>query len=174
MFLQNKREKPSSEINKEQNLVSKGTKITGDVEAQGDFRIDGTVKGKVKTSGKVVVGKNGYINGGLECKNVDIEGKIKGKIKVSGSVNLRPTAFVEGEISTAQLSIAPGATFNASCDMKDEKNTEKKEEKKPETAEKKDEKKTDPKNENGNGKNPEKKPKKHGRTGQKGKEKQPT
>ncbi|HET7360548.1 MAG TPA: polymer-forming cytoskeletal protein [Salinimicrobium sp.] len=171
MFLQNKREKPASETNKEQNLVSKGTKITGDVVAQGDFRIDGTVKGTVKTSGKVVVGKNGYINGGLECENVDIEGKIKGKIKVSGSVNLKPTAFVEGEISTAQLSIAPGATFNASCDMKEDKSTEKKKEKKPEIPT---EKKTEPKNEKGNGKNIEKKTKKNGRTGQKGKEKQPT
>lgn len=176
MFLKNKRDKPISETRKEQNLISRGTKIKGDVEAQGDFRIDGTVNGSVKTTGKVVVGKNGFINGGLECENVDVEGKIKGKLIISGSVNLRPTAFVEGEMSTSQLTIAPGATFNASCAMKDEKGTEKKAVKEVEKKLEKPEKtektaKTVKKPEE----NLENKPKKNERRpGQKGKQKQPT
>jgi len=47
------------ETNTQQNIIAHGTKIVGDITSQGPFRIDGTVDGNVKTSGKVVVGKSG-------------------------------------------------------------------------------------------------------------------
>jgi len=45
------------ETSTSQNIIAQGTKIVGDIASEGPFRIDGTVEGNVKTSGKVVVSK---------------------------------------------------------------------------------------------------------------------
>ncbi|MFZ2282249.1 MAG: polymer-forming cytoskeletal protein, partial [Lutibacter sp.] len=37
-------------------MVGKNTSIVGDVKSEGDFRIDGSVEGTIKTAGRVVIG----------------------------------------------------------------------------------------------------------------------
>ena len=49
------------------NMIGAGTVITGDIYSKGDIRVDGTLKGSVITEGKVVVGKEGVIEGDVEC-----------------------------------------------------------------------------------------------------------
>ena len=106
------------ETSLQQNIIAKGTKIVGDVASQGPFRIDGTIEGNVKTSGKVVVGKTGFIKGTLQGENADFEGKFSGKLILSGTLSLKSTAHIEGEVHTSKLAVEPGATFNATCSMK--------------------------------------------------------
>ena len=48
----------------------------------------------------------------------DVEGKFKGNLIVSGTLSLRASAYIEGDVQIEQLSVEPGATFNASCVMK--------------------------------------------------------
>jgi cytoskeletal protein CcmA (bactofilin family) len=117
MFNQDKA-KSTTENSKEQNKISPGTKIKGNIEAKGGFRIDGCVEGTVKTPGKVVIGKDGYVNGELECENADIEGKFSGNLKIQGTLSLRSTAVIDGEAIVSKLAVEPGATFNATCTMR--------------------------------------------------------
>ena len=116
MFSDNKKNNPDHV--KEQNKISQGTKITGDITSKGGIRIEGTIEGNISTPGKVVVGKAGLIDGTLECENADFEGKFTGKLNVSGTLSLRATAVIEGEVEAGKLAIEPGATFNATCVMK--------------------------------------------------------
>ncbi len=116
------------------NMIGVGTIITGDVNSNGDLRIDGTLKGSVATEGKVVLGKNGIIEGDVVCNNADIAGEIKAKITVSQLLTLKSTAKLKGDIITNKLSIEPGAVFSGSCsmgavikDIKDVQRPEKKE-----------------------------------------------
>lgn len=113
-----KKGKTTSEAVNQQNSIAKGTTITGDIMSDGDFRIEGTIQGNVKTPGKVVLGKTGVINGTLEGANADIEGKFSGKLILSDTLALRGSAFVEGEVVVGKLAVEPGATFNATCIMK--------------------------------------------------------
>lgn len=106
------------ETSTQQNIIAQGTKIVGDIASQGAFRIDGTVEGNVKTSGKIVVGKTGFIKGTLQGENADFEGKFSGKLILSGTLSLKSTAHIEGEVHTSKLAVEPGATFNATCSMK--------------------------------------------------------
>lgn len=110
--------KSTTENSKDQNKIAAGTRIKGNIEAKGCFRIDGYVEGTVKTPGKVVIGKEGSVNGELECENADIEGKFSGNLKISGTLSLRSTAVIEGEATVSKLAIEPGATFNATCTMR--------------------------------------------------------
>ncbi|MBT3621665.1 polymer-forming cytoskeletal protein [Flavobacteriales bacterium] len=116
------------------NMIGAGTVITGDVFSKGDIRVDGTLKGSVITEGKVVLGREGIIEGDIECKDADISGTIKAKISVSQLLSLKATAKLNGDIITNKLSIEPGAEFTGSCsmgavikDIKDAGKTEQKE-----------------------------------------------
>ena len=99
------------------NMIGAGTVITGDVFSKGDIRVDGTLKGSVITEGKVVLGREGVIEGDIECKDADISGTIKAKITVSQLLSLKTTAKLNGDIITNKLSIEPGAEFTGSCSM---------------------------------------------------------
>ncbi|WP_194851540.1 bactofilin family protein [Nonlabens antarcticus] len=112
-----KSNKNTEVIGNSQNRIAQGTIITGDIESEAGFRIDGEIKGTLKTKAKVVIGKDGKIDGTLECSNADIEGSFSGTLKVDGLLSLKSTAIIEGEVSTHKLSVEPGATFNASCNM---------------------------------------------------------
>jgi len=102
----------------QQNMISQGTKIIGNISSNSDFRVEGNIEGELKTSGKVVVGKSGVINGSLIGENADFEGSFSGKLKLGGMLTLRSSAYIEGEVEISKLSVEPGATFNATCSMK--------------------------------------------------------
>lgn len=102
----------------QQNLLAKGTTVTGDIVSDGDFRIEGTIQGNIKTPGKIVVGRTGFVNGTLKGANADLEGKFSGKLILSETLSLKSTAHVEGEVEVGKLAVEPGATFNATCVMK--------------------------------------------------------
>ncbi|NER09885.1 protein CcmA, bactofilin family [Muriicola jejuensis] len=118
MFSDNKKPKAMTETGGQPNRIEKHTKIKGDIVSEADFRIDGKLNGNLKTSGKVVIGKDGYINGKVECLNADIEGNFNGELLVSELLTLKSSALIEGTVTVAKLAVEPGATFNASCSMK--------------------------------------------------------
>lgn len=41
----------------------KNTTINGDIISEGDFRIDGTLEGNIKTKGRVIIGIDGSVKG---------------------------------------------------------------------------------------------------------------
>lgn len=117
MFSDNKKGRTPDHSN-QQNRISQGTKITGDISSQGGFRIDGEIDGTINTPNKVVIGKSGVIKGSLICKDADIEGHVNGTVQVSNLLSIKSSARIEGEVVVGKLAVEPGAMFNASCDMK--------------------------------------------------------
>ena len=118
MFSDNKKDRQTPEGTSNQNIISNGTKIVGDLVSEGDFRIDGIVEGNLKTSGKVVVGKTGHIKGTLQGTDAYFEGKFSGKLALSGTLTLKTSSHIEGEVVVGKLAVEPGATFNVTCVMK--------------------------------------------------------
>jgi len=101
---------------KPNNIVA-GTTIKGEITADGDFRIDGTLIGSINCKGKIVIGQSGSIDGEIICQNADISGKIKAHVNVEQLLMLKATAELNGDVITGKISIEPGAKFTGSCDM---------------------------------------------------------
>lgn len=118
MFSDSKSNKQSQDNLSSQNIISQGTKIVGDFNSEGDFRIDGIIEGTITTTGKIVVGKSGYIKGTLQGTDAYFEGKFSGKLSLSGTLTLKASAEIDGEVVAGKLAVEPGATFNVSCIMK--------------------------------------------------------
>ena len=132
MFINKNESMKKEEATAAVNMIGAGTVITGDVYSKGDIRVDGILKGSVITEGKVVLGRDGIIEGDIECSTADISGTIKAKITVSQLLLLKASAKLNGDIITNKLSIEPGAEFTGSCSMggaviKDIKRAEKQE-----------------------------------------------
>ena len=117
MFSDNKKGK-NLDHSSQQNRISQGTKIIGEIISQGGFRIDGEIEGNINTPNKMVIGKTGIVKGSLICEDADIEGHVEGKIQVTNLLSIKSTARIEGEVTVGKLAVEPGAAFNASCDMK--------------------------------------------------------
>lgn len=111
----------NNELNGQPNRIERSTIITGEIVSEADFRIDGTLEGTITTSGKVVIGKEGVINGNVNCSFADVEGKFSGKIEVKESLSLKSTSSVEGEVIIGKLIVESGASFNAKCSMRSAK-----------------------------------------------------
>src|SRR6187431_968957 len=106
------------------NRIVEGTLIKGDIISQADFRLDGELTGNFQTTGKIVIGPAGVVNGDIICKNADIEGRFNGKIQVAEILNIKNKASIHGEVECGKLSVEPGADFSATCKMKtNSKNT---------------------------------------------------
>ncbi len=111
----------------ERNIIAKKTTIVGDINSEGDFRIDGTLEGTLNTNGRVIIGASGIVSGKIDSLNADIEGKFSGKLEVKKTLALKATADISGEVIVGKLSVEPGAAFNASCVMRVLSEEEKKE-----------------------------------------------
>ena len=103
--------------NKLPNMIGPGTKIVGNIETNGDIRIDGIIEGNVNSKGKVVVGANGFVKGEVVCSNAEISGTLNGKMAVNELLSLKSSSKVSGDIKSGKLSIEPGAIFSGTCTM---------------------------------------------------------
>ena len=99
------------------NMLGSGTTIKGDIQSNGDFRIDGTLIGSINSKGKIVIGQTGNVEGEINCRNADISGHVKAQIVVAELLTLKASAKISGEITTSKLSIEPGARFSGTCNM---------------------------------------------------------
>ena len=99
------------------NLIGNGTTIKGEITATGDIRVDGTIIGTMKSTGKVVIGQQGIVEGDIVCNSADISGRVKGTVRVEELTTLKSTSRLEVELFTKQLFIDVGAIFTGRCDM---------------------------------------------------------
>jgi cytoskeletal protein CcmA (bactofilin family) len=99
------------------NMIGPGTKIVGNIQTNGDFKIDGNIEGNVSSKGKIVVGINGFIKGEIICANAIISGTVNGKLVVSELLSMQSSSKISGDIRATKLSIEPGAIFSGTCTM---------------------------------------------------------
>ncbi len=105
------------EADSSRNIIAAGTVIKGDIQSDGNIRVDGTVIGTLNCKGKVVLGTTGKIEGEVVCQNANLSGEAKMRITVAELLLLQSTAKLFGEITTGKLGIEPGAIFSGTCNM---------------------------------------------------------
>lgn len=99
-------------------VVGPSVKIQGDLNSEGNIRIEGAVAGKVQTTQSVHVGEAAKIAADVQAGNAIIAGEVHGNIRVAESLILQPSARVAGDISCTTLRVEDGAQFTGKCTMK--------------------------------------------------------
>jgi cytoskeletal protein CcmA (bactofilin family) len=98
-------------------IIGAGTTISGNIQSNGDIRIDGILKGNLSSKSKILIGAEGAVEGDIDGKQADILGKVTGKVKVADLLYLHGQAVVDGDIYAGKLQIEPTASFNGQCHM---------------------------------------------------------
>jgi cytoskeletal protein CcmA (bactofilin family) len=88
--------------------------ITGNLESQGDVRVEGQISGDIRCA-NLVIGREATVSGDIVADEAVVRGKVKGTIRAN-RVILQDTACVESAIYHRVLSVNEGASFEGqSC-----------------------------------------------------------
>ncbi len=98
--------------------IASGTTIKGKIKSKGDLRVDGVIVGDVQTSGRLIVGTDGKVDGILDTDYTEVSGKLELKKISSKVLKLNSTAQFKGEVEVESLVVESGAIINGSISMK--------------------------------------------------------
>lgn len=94
-------------------LVGAGTTIEGTLSYVGGLRIDGTVKGDIRSAngeaGMVIISELGCVIGEVHAAHLVVSGKVNGPVYVTDVLELQPKAQVTGDVRYRTLEIHHGA-----------------------------------------------------------------
>lgn len=96
-------------------VISVGSKIEGNFQSTENIRFDGYLHGDLACERKLVVGKDGRVEGNVKAKEAVIMGSITGDLSISGLLHLEKSASVRGNIKAGVLSIEEGASYDGIC-----------------------------------------------------------
>lgn len=100
-------------------FFDKNTKIDGDLEFKGTFRIDGRFQGKINSDSVLIVGENGKVDADIQVGYIVINGETKGDIRAKEKVEIHASGRVFGNIISPKLAIEEGAYLEANCQTND-------------------------------------------------------
>jgi cytoskeletal protein CcmA (bactofilin family) len=98
-------------------IISTDSIIKGDMESEGDIRIDGKLIGNINCKAKIIIGQQGKVEGNLNGNQADILGTINGDIKMTGQLNLMGNSIINGNIHVGKLQMESTVNFNGKCVM---------------------------------------------------------
>ena len=98
--------------------IASGTTVKGKIQSNGDLRVDGLVIGDVRTSGRLIVGEKGKMDGILDTDYTEVSGVLELKKISSKVLKLNSTAKFQGDVEVDSLIIEDGAIINGSIQMK--------------------------------------------------------
>ena len=93
-------------------FIGQGCTFIGDISTDADVRIDGTLNGKILRANRLFIGKEGYVNGGVFCRDAEIMGRVNGKLVVENLLHLHNHAIINGDIDAASLHLEVDSVYN--------------------------------------------------------------
>ena len=93
-------------------IIGPNTNLTGNIEAGGFTRIDGSIHGDVRVKGKVVIGERARIRGNVTGTNITIGGVVYGNIIADGHLIILSTAIVIGDVIVRRIQADDGCFIN--------------------------------------------------------------
>lgn len=102
--------KPQTRID---SLIGAGTTITGDITYSGGLRVDGEIKGNVRSTGEqpgtLVISEHARIEGEISVSHLVINGTVIGPVHSSEFLELQARARVTGDMEYNTIEMHLGA-----------------------------------------------------------------
>jgi cytoskeletal protein CcmA (bactofilin family) len=101
--------------------LGEGTELTGDISFTKGLRVDGAIKGKVRSDAILEIGPAGKVDAEINVRKILIRGEFRGAIRASERVEILKDGKVFGDIFSPCLIIEAGALFEGRCNMLNQK-----------------------------------------------------
>jgi cytoskeletal protein CcmA (bactofilin family) len=99
-------------------LISRATKVTGDIYFTGELQLEGKVTGNIiaedEKDAKVVIADTGIVEGEIRAPIVIVNGKVLGNIYSSKHLELAAKGNVTGTVHYHSIEMVKGAQVNGS------------------------------------------------------------
>jgi cytoskeletal protein CcmA (bactofilin family) len=92
-------------------------RFRGELSAQEDLIIQGSVEGSITHTQSLTVGTDGSMKGDIRARVIIIDGKVEGDLYATESVSIRATAKVKGNVFAPKVGITEGAFFQGQIEM---------------------------------------------------------
>jgi cytoskeletal protein CcmA (bactofilin family) len=92
-------------------------RFRGELSAQEDLIVQGSVEGSITHTQSLTVGTDGTMKGDIRARVIVIDGKVEGDLYATESVNIRATAKVKGNVFAPRVGISEGAFFQGQIEM---------------------------------------------------------
>jgi cytoskeletal protein CcmA (bactofilin family) len=98
-------------------VIGAGITIEGEVTADDEVVVQGTIRGKLSSRDAVTVESGAVIEADVTSGPLSVAGSITGNITSSDRVDLQGGAKVIGNVKATRITIADGAQFKGNVDM---------------------------------------------------------
>src|ERR1700692_46015 len=92
-------------------------RFRGELSAQEDLIIQGSVEGSITHTQSLTVGTDGSMKGDIRARVIVVAGKVEGELFATESVSIRATAKVKGNVFAPRVGISEGAFFQGQIEM---------------------------------------------------------
>jgi cytoskeletal protein CcmA (bactofilin family) len=92
-------------------------RFRGELSAQEDLIVQGSVEGSITHTQSLTVGTDGTMKGDIRARVIVVDGKIEGDMYATESVTIRATAKVKGNVFAPRVAITDGAFFQGQIEM---------------------------------------------------------
>jgi cytoskeletal protein CcmA (bactofilin family) len=98
--------------------IGRSTTINGDIVAEEDLEIEGTVEGTVTlTEHRLTVGAEGIVKARVKAAGVVVVGRIEGDVTSPGLVEVRAGGYIGGNVQSPRVILQDGAIVIGGLDM---------------------------------------------------------
>jgi len=98
-------------------VLGPSLRFRGELSAQEDLIIQGSVEGSITHTQSLTVGTDGSMKGDIRARVILIDGKVEGDLYATESVTIRVTAKVKGNVFAPRVGITEGAFFQGQIEM---------------------------------------------------------
>jgi cytoskeletal protein CcmA (bactofilin family) len=110
MLFQKSSGKPQNRID---SLIGAGTRVSGNITFVGGLRIDGEVKGNIRTvddqAGTLVLSEQARVEGEITVSHLVVNGTVLGPVRATEFLELQPRARVTGDVEYNNVEMHLGA-----------------------------------------------------------------
>lgn len=89
----------------------------GDLTADEDLRIEGSVEGSITHSGALIIGASAIIKARVSAQSIIVEGDVLGDLSAEQAIKVLSGAKIRGNLRAPTISIVEGAAFSGGIDM---------------------------------------------------------
>ena len=98
-------------------VLGASLRFKGELSAQEDLIVQGTVEGSITHTQSLTMGSEGSMKGDIRARIIVVDGKVDGDLYATESVNIRAAAKVRGNVYAPRVAISDGAFFQGRIDM---------------------------------------------------------
>ncbi len=99
-------------------LLGRGTRFEGKLFFQGRVRIDGELRGEIRSDDVLVIGEGADIEAEIDVATVIVKGgRVRGNIRARTAIELHVPAHIVGNLHSPSLVIEKGVKVEGTCTM---------------------------------------------------------